>query len=47
MDFIELDGTGLRYELSGEGDRTGRYMAVQTPDLIADCIGAFLKAADA
>jgi len=22
MDFIELDGVGLRYELSGEGDRT-------------------------
>src|SRR6266581_1148772 len=22
MDFIELNGTGLRYELSGKGDRT-------------------------
>lgn len=22
MDFIELDGVGLRYELSGKGDRT-------------------------
>ncbi|MGA7803357.1 alpha/beta fold hydrolase, partial [Bradyrhizobium sp.] len=22
MDFIELDGVGLRYELSGSGDRT-------------------------
>ena len=22
MDFIELDGVGLRYELTGKGDRT-------------------------
>jgi 3-oxoadipate enol-lactonase len=27
--------------------RTGHYMAVQTPDLIADCIDGFLKAIDA
>jgi 3-oxoadipate enol-lactonase len=27
--------------------RTGHYMAVQTPDLISDCIDAFLKAVDA
>jgi 3-oxoadipate enol-lactonase len=27
--------------------RTGHYMAVQTPDLIADCIDNFLKAVDA
>jgi 3-oxoadipate enol-lactonase len=27
--------------------RTGHYMAVQTPELIADCIDAFLKSVDA
>jgi len=27
--------------------RTGHYMSVQTPDLIADCIGEFLRAVDA
>jgi 3-oxoadipate enol-lactonase len=27
--------------------RTGHYMAVQTPDLISDCIAEFLKAVDA
>ena len=27
--------------------RTGHYMAVQTPELIADCIEEFLKSADA
>lgn len=27
--------------------RTGHYMAVQTPDLIANCIGDFLKSVDA
>jgi 3-oxoadipate enol-lactonase len=27
--------------------RTGHYMAVQTPDLISDCIDEFLKAVDA
>ena len=27
--------------------RTGHYMSVQTPDLVADCIGEFLRAVDA
>jgi 3-oxoadipate enol-lactonase len=27
--------------------RTGHYMAVQTPDLIANCIDDFLKSVDA
>jgi 3-oxoadipate enol-lactonase len=27
--------------------RTGHYMSVQTPDLIADCIGEFLRSVDA
>ncbi len=27
--------------------RTGHYMAVQTPDLIFDCIASFLNAVDA
>jgi 3-oxoadipate enol-lactonase len=27
--------------------RTGHYMAVQTPDLISDCIDEFLKTIDA
>jgi 3-oxoadipate enol-lactonase len=27
--------------------RTGHYMAVQTPDLIADCIDEFLRSVDA
>jgi 3-oxoadipate enol-lactonase len=27
--------------------RTGHYMAVQTPDLIADCIDQFLRSIDA
>jgi len=27
--------------------RTGHYMAVQTPDLMADCIDEFLKSVDA
>jgi 3-oxoadipate enol-lactonase len=27
--------------------RTGHYMSVQTPDLIADCVGEFLRAVDA
>jgi len=27
--------------------RTGHYMSVQTPDLVADCVGEFLRAVDA
>ena len=27
--------------------RTGHYMSVQTPDLISDCIDAFLRSVDA
>jgi 3-oxoadipate enol-lactonase len=27
--------------------RTGHYMSVQTPDLVADCLGEFLRAVDA
>ena len=27
--------------------RTGHYMSVQTPDLVADCVGEFLRTVDA
>jgi 3-oxoadipate enol-lactonase len=27
--------------------RTGHYMSVQTPDLVADCVGEFLRAVGA